>query len=92
MIVFKNTFSCLPSFLFERVNLSPILNPSLINVSKINDQLELNLTDEELKSWLNGQLNLPGEQRISTRYAGHQSGLWAGQLGDGSAILIEEIV
>ncbi len=54
MIVFKNTFSCLPSFLFERLNLSPILNPSLINVSKINDQLELNLTDEELKSWLNG--------------------------------------
>jgi uncharacterized protein YdiU (UPF0061 family) len=55
-------------------------------------KLELKLSDDELVSWLNGQMNLPGEQRISTRYAGHQFGVWAGQLGDGRAISLGEIV
>jgi uncharacterized protein YdiU (UPF0061 family) len=92
MLAFKNSFSELPSYLFERVTPSPLFNPTLLHVTKLKEEIGLDLTNEELKLWLNGQLNLPGEQRISTRYAGHQFGVWAGQLGDGRAISLGEVV
>jgi hypothetical protein len=44
-------------------------NPTLIQVSKLKEELGLSLTDEELKFWPNGKLNLSEEQRISIRYA-----------------------
>ena len=89
---FDNSFSRLPPFLYEKVEPTPIKNPKLIHVTKLKDELGLKLSDEELTRWLNGELRLPGEQRISTRYAGHQFGHWAGQLGDGRAISLGEII
>jgi uncharacterized protein YdiU (UPF0061 family) len=90
---FDNSFSGLPPFLFERVEPTPIKNPRLIHIiPEMKEKLGLGLSDEELMRWLNGELRLPGEQRISTRYAGHQFGVWAGQLGDGRAISLGEIL
>lgn len=90
---FDNSFSRLPKFLFEKVQPTPIKNAKLIHVVReLHQQLGLKLTDEDLLRWINGELNLPGEQRISTRYAGHQFGSWAGQLGDGRAISLGEII
>ncbi len=89
---FDNSFQKLPSFLFEKVQPTPIKNAKLIHVTKLKDELGLKISDEELVRWLNGELNLPGEQRIATRYAGHQFGHWAGQLGDGRAISLGEII
>ena len=89
---FDNSFQKLPSYLFENVTPTPIKNARLIHVTKLKDELGLKLTDDELLRWLNGEMNLPGEQRISTRYAGHQFGHWAGQLGDGRAISLGEIL
>ncbi|WPU66462.1 protein adenylyltransferase SelO [Peredibacter starrii] len=89
---FDNTFRNLPAFLYEDVRPTPISHPKLIHVSRLANDFNLGLTDEELVSWLNGEKNLPGEQRISTRYAGHQFGVWAGQLGDGRAISLGEIL
>lgn len=89
---FDNSFSRLPEFLFERVEPTPVRNPKLIHVQEaLRTELGLGLRDEELLRWLNGELRLPGEQRIATRYAGHQFGVWAGQLGDGRAISLGEI-
>lgn len=39
-----------------------------------------------------GNALLPGMQPIATCYGGHQFGRWAGQLGDGRAILLGEAV
>lgn len=88
---FHNTFQGLPSYFFEKVRPTPITNPRFIHATRMNETLGLNLPPAELVSWLNGESSLPGEQRISTRYAGHQFGVWAGQLGDGRAISLGEI-
>ncbi len=92
MIKFDNTFRTLPPFFYENVVPTPIKNPKLIHRTKLSDELNLNLSDSELVEWINGQKKLEGEQRIATRYAGHQFGVWAGQLGDGRAISLGEIV
>lgn len=41
---------------------------------------------------LAGNLVLPGMQPYAARYGGHQFGNWAGQLGDGRAITLGELV
>jgi uncharacterized protein YdiU (UPF0061 family) len=38
-----------------------------------------------------GNLTLPGSRPLASVYSGHQFGVWAGQLGDGRAILLGEI-
>lgn len=89
---FDNTFQKLPQFLYEKVKPTPILNPKLIHVSPLKQEMNLPLSDDELARWLNAETSISGEQRISTRYAGHQFGVWAGQLGDGRAISLGEIM
>lgn len=92
MTKFDNTFTTLPSFFFERVKPTPIKGAKLIHATNLRQELVPELSDDELLKWLNGESSLDGEQRISTRYAGHQFGVWAGQLGDGRAISLGEIV
>lgn len=90
---FDNSFSRLPEFLYEKVEPTPIKNAKLIHViEEMKKRIGLKFSDDDLRLWLNGELRLPGEQRISTRYAGHQFGQWAGQLGDGRAISLGEII
>jgi serine/tyrosine/threonine adenylyltransferase len=57
---------------------------------------ELGLSDEWMQSnealqALTGNAKLPGSQPLSSVYSGHQFGQWAGQLGDGRAILLGEL-
>ena len=57
---------------------------------------ELGLQDAWLESAdtlaaLSGNQPLPGSQPLASVYAGHQFGVWAGQLGDGRAILLGDI-
>lgn len=92
MTTFDNTFRNLPPYLYENVRPTPITNARLIHVSKLKNEIGIDLSDADLAKWLNSELHMEGEQRISTRYAGHQFGVWAGQLGDGRAISLGEIV
>jgi serine/tyrosine/threonine adenylyltransferase len=92
MTQFDNTFQKLPPFLYEFVKPTPIANARLIHVSRLKTEMGLDMNDTVLAKWLNGETTLEGEQRISTRYAGHQFGVWAGQLGDGRAISLGEIL
>lgn len=92
MVTFDNTFRTLPKFLYEDVKPTPIAGAKLMHLSKIKEEIGLDLSPEEIAKWLNSEKHLEGEQRISTRYAGHQFGVWAGQLGDGRAISLGEIV
>jgi serine/tyrosine/threonine adenylyltransferase len=92
MPTFDNSFKTLPKFLYEEVKPTPLRNPRPVHVHPLKNELGLNLSDEEISQWLNGEKKLSGEQRIATRYAGHQFGVWAGQLGDGRAISLGEIL
>jgi serine/tyrosine/threonine adenylyltransferase len=90
----SSTFSTLPKILWEEVPPTPLTQPKLAAVSKSCASL-IGLGDykaNEFLSWLNGETRITGDQRISTRYAGHQFGHWAGQLGDGRAISILEFL
>jgi len=40
---------------------------------------------------LTGNLGLAGSEALASVYSGHQFGVWAGQLGDGRAILLGEL-
>jgi serine/tyrosine/threonine adenylyltransferase len=58
---------------------------------------ELGLTDEWMQSdealqALTGNATLANSQPLASVYSGHQFGQWAGQLGDGRAILLGETV
>lgn len=47
------------------------------------------LRDDALQAFTGNAL-LPGSQPLASVYSGHQFGVWAGQLGDGRAILLGE--
>lgn len=87
---FDQSFKQLPAYLFETVAPTPLKGARLIH--KTDLQSTLGLDEVDLKSWLNGEKRLSGDQTIATRYAGHQFGVWAGQLGDGRAISLGEIL
>jgi len=48
-------------------------------------------SDDALQA-LTGNTLLPGSRPLASVYSGHQFGQWAGQLGDGRAILLGDIV
>ena len=57
--------------------------------------LDLNSTDMEKPAMveiLSGNQLLPGMQPYASNYGGHQFGHWAGQLGDGRAISLGEVI
>jgi uncharacterized protein YdiU (UPF0061 family) len=49
------------------------------------------LASQEALMALSGSAVLPGTAPLATVYSGHQFGHWAGQLGDGRALLLGEI-
>ena len=92
-INFDNSFQKLPVFLHENVAPTPLKEPVLIHVTELKKELGLeSLSNPLLQKWLNGETRLSNDQTIATRYAGHQFGVFAGQLGDGRAISLGEIL
>lgn len=84
-----------PGVSWSPVRPTPVANPRLLAWS---DDLAATLglerpaergTDVDV---LGGNAVLPGMRPYSARYGGHQFGNWAGQLGDGRAITLGEIV
>jgi uncharacterized protein YdiU (UPF0061 family) len=80
---------------FSYVNPRIPSNPKLIHASKETAELlEISKVDTESDLFLNyfsGKELIPDSRPYSMNYAGHQFGNWAGQLGDGRAILLAEI-
>ena len=92
-INFDNSFQTLPFFLHENVEPTPLKDAALVHVTALKKELGLEkLTDAVLLKWLNGETRLGNDQAIATRYAGHQFGIFAGQLGDGRAISLGEVL
>jgi uncharacterized protein YdiU (UPF0061 family) len=67
---------------------TPVAAPKLLAWSNdVAAMLSMVPTDDVIQT-LAGNKILPGMKPIATRYGGHQFGHWAGQLGDGRAILL----
>lgn len=81
-----------PKVLFATVKPAEFYKPHLIAFNEVlSEEIGLGKFEEKDLNFLVGS-HLPDNiQTYATAYAGHQFGNWAGQLGDGRAILAGEI-
>jgi uncharacterized protein YdiU (UPF0061 family) len=85
-----------PGACYSWVTPTPVSDPKLLAWSReMAELLELPreyVVSEEFLSVFSGNLVLDGMTPFAMNYAGHQFGNWAGQLGDGRAINLAEVI
>ncbi|CAM4154062.1 YdiU family protein [Bordetella tumbae] len=91
-----NSFAALPPAFYTRLAAQPLTAPRLLHANEQAAEL-IGLSPEALQSETflrvcSGQQPLPGGATLAAVYSGHQFGVWAGQLGDGRAHLLGEVV
>ena len=91
-LAWDNPFFQLGAPFFTELKPTPLPSPYWVSV---NQGLAKDLgwwqsegTDDLALQVLTGNAQLPGMQPLASVYSGHQFGVWAGQLGDGRAILL----
>ena len=81
---------------YSRVRPTPVTAPELVacsaEVAKLLDLEPAACKSEEFAQVFAGNQLLPGMDPYACCYGGHQFGSWAGQLGDGRAINLGEVV
>lgn len=81
---------------YSRVAPTPVAAPALVSYARaVADRLDLPRAfceSQEFAEIMAGNRLLEGMDPYATCYGGHQFGHWAGQLGDGRAINLGEIV
>ncbi len=91
----ENSFASLPDAFFTRLAPTPLPEPYLVAISHSAAALiGLDLAEfanQDTVSIFAGNRVLSGTEPLAAVYSGHQFGVWAGQLGDGRAILLGEI-
>jgi uncharacterized protein YdiU (UPF0061 family) len=95
-LVFDNTYARLPEAFHERVLPTPFQEPAYLvhangEVAALLDLDPTELARPEFVEYCSGTRLLAGSEPIAMRYAGHQFGVYVGQLGDGRAILLGEV-
>jgi uncharacterized protein YdiU (UPF0061 family) len=80
-----------PNACYSRVDPTPVREPKLLAWSGPMADL-LGLLKPSDPAVLAGNRVLPGMKPYAARYGGHQFGQWAGQLGDGRAITLGEVI
>ena len=94
-LVFSNSYAALPPRFYTRLRPSPLLAPHLVCASASAaaliglDPVEF-ATDNFVETFTGNRI-ATGSVPLSAVYSGHQFGVWAGQLGDGRAILLGEV-
>ncbi len=83
-----------PAF-FTEVQPTPLPEPHLVGLNAplaqaLGLQPDLLRQDAAVRAF-SGSLPIAGTRPLATVYSGHQFGVWAGQLGDGRAILLGEL-
>lgn len=90
------SFAALPPAFYTRLASTPLPSPYLVCASaeaaKLIDLDPSAFASEEFVQVFSGNARLPQSSPLSAVYSGHQFGVWAGQLGDGRAILLGEAV
>lgn len=81
---------------YSRVLPTPVARPQLIGHSReVAEMLDLSpeaVQSSEFAEIFSGNQQLPGMDPFAMCYGGHQFGNWAGQLGDGRAINLGEVI
>ncbi len=93
-ISWQDGFAALGPDFFTHLRPTPLPEPHWIATSTGTAELlgldpQWLASDEALQA-LTGNAVLPGSHPLASVYSGHQFGVWAGQLGDGRAILLGE--
>jgi uncharacterized protein YdiU (UPF0061 family) len=91
----RNRFAALGDPFFTRTTPTPLPEPHWVGVQPaLARELGLDpawLERPEALAAFTGNRPLRGSQPLASVYSGHQFGVWAGQLGDGRAILLGEV-
>ena len=81
---------------WSRVEPTPVAAPRLIahspEVAAMLGLSDAQMHSPEMVNALSGNGRVSGMETYATVYGGHQFGNWAGQLGDGRAILLGEVI
>lgn len=92
----KNTSRQVNGACFSLVSPTPAASPSLVAYSReVADLLDFNddfCTSKQFTNIFAGNNLLPEMRPFAMCYGGHQFGNWAGQLGDGRAINLGELI
>lgn len=91
-----NSFARLGSDFYTRLPTTPLKNPRLVHANtEVAALLGLSpraTLSPEFLAVVSGSSSMPGGDTLAAVYSGHQFGVWAGQLGDGRAHLLGEVV
>ena len=92
---FENSFAGLPPAFYTRLMPTALAAPYLVAISPSAAKLlgiePSALADEAATAVLTGNRVAERSQPLAAVYSGHQFGVWAGQLGDGRAILLGDL-
>jgi uncharacterized protein YdiU (UPF0061 family) len=90
-----NGFAALPPAFYTRLMPTPLPAPYFVAASSRAAALvgldPAVLAQEDFVAAFTGNRVMPGSEPLAAVYSGHQFGVWAGQLGDGRAILLGEL-
>ena len=94
-VQWRHSFADLGPAFHTELRPTPLPSPCLVGLNRALAQ-DLGLDTAQLASdegvqALTGNLPIAGTRPLASVYSGHQFGVWAGQLGDGRAILLGEI-
>jgi uncharacterized protein YdiU (UPF0061 family) len=82
--------------LYSRINTTPVAAPRLIahaaEVARLVGIDDAEIASARFARVFGGNDLLPGMEPYAANYGGHQFGNWAGQLGDGRAITLGEVI
>jgi uncharacterized protein YdiU (UPF0061 family) len=91
----NNSFAGLPPAFYTRLMPTPLPDPYFVAASGPAAQLvgldPRALANDDFVALFTGNRVAARSQPLSAVYSGHQFGVWAGQLGDGRAILLGDI-
>ncbi|HEX2530881.1 MAG TPA: YdiU family protein [Burkholderiaceae bacterium] len=91
---FTHSFAALPPSFYTRLKPTPLPAPYLVcasaSAARLIDLDPDQIKTEEFAETFVGNHMPVGARPLSAVYSGHQFGVWAGQLGDGRAILLGE--
>ncbi|WP_136419480.1 protein adenylyltransferase SelO [Herbaspirillum sp. ST 5-3] len=91
----ENSFARLPPAFYTQLRPTPVSSPYLVGASARAAELigldPAEFAKENFIEVFAGNRLIPGSAPLSAVYSGHQFGVWAGQLGDGRAILLGDV-
>lgn len=95
-LIFDNRFATLPTDFYTSMAAEGFAkSPFLIHLNQdMAEEIGLDPQspqDSDFPAYFAGNKNLLGSKPVAMVYSGHQFGVWAGQLGDGRALLLGQV-